>query len=457
MELEYKEAREYIILHGKDLLERDKSGKGYVCPCCGSGSGRHGTGMREDRERPGYFKCWAGAGTGDCPDHDNIITTIQKAHHLSPHEAFKECCERFSIEVVKERPLNAPVPSAVAEIEKLKAAHKKEAEQRKPSITPEEIAEEIRAARKNLHKTDYLTKRGLSMATQEAFGCGFLENWYNPDVREGIVSGKWNFKGTPRVIIPTSGTSYLARDIRDNVPEDKQDFVKQKVGTNHRFNWQIIKEAKEPVFVVEGEIDAMSVYEAGYKQVVGLGSTSNIEAFLNYVEQEAEHKESLSFICALDNDAAGERGTKKFASLCEEHGFAAVTYGSDICIDGAKDANESLVKDREAFIGKVQITAALGAKDLQSMRYKKRLKDIYAATFIDEPKDGREIFLKWLAKGMAQQDKNYVQYAVEQAQAAKWTPQQMRLAITRYVPQSVFNNNCLNLVQDVQYSRQVAM
>ena len=120
MELEYQEAREYIILHGRELLERDKSGKGYVCPCCGSGSGRHGTGMREDRDKPGHFKCWAG-GSDDCPNHDNIISIFQKAYHLSNKDAFKECCKRFSIELVHQRDKDQPIPQAVKDLEKIKA------------------------------------------------------------------------------------------------------------------------------------------------------------------------------------------------------------------------------------------------------------------------------------------------------------------------------------------------
>ena len=29
------------------FFERDGSGKGFVCPVCGSGSGKHGTGLRQ--------------------------------------------------------------------------------------------------------------------------------------------------------------------------------------------------------------------------------------------------------------------------------------------------------------------------------------------------------------------------------------------------------------------------
>ena len=40
-----EEARQYIIERGKDHLTPDKSGKGFICPICGSGSGRKGTGI----------------------------------------------------------------------------------------------------------------------------------------------------------------------------------------------------------------------------------------------------------------------------------------------------------------------------------------------------------------------------------------------------------------------------
>ena len=56
-----EEARQYIIERGKDYLTPDKSGKGFICPICGSGSGRKGTGITT---KDGvHFTCWAGCFT----------------------------------------------------------------------------------------------------------------------------------------------------------------------------------------------------------------------------------------------------------------------------------------------------------------------------------------------------------------------------------------------------------
>lgn len=56
-----EEARQYIIERGKDHLTPDKSGKGFICPICGSGSGRKGTGITT---KDGvHFTCWAGCFT----------------------------------------------------------------------------------------------------------------------------------------------------------------------------------------------------------------------------------------------------------------------------------------------------------------------------------------------------------------------------------------------------------
>lgn len=434
MELEYQEAREYIILHGRELLERDKNGKGYVCPCCGSGSGRHGTGMREDRDKPGYFKCWAG-GSDDCPNHDNIISIFQKAYHLSNKDAFKECCKRFSIELVHQRDKDQPIPQAVKDLEKIKAkAHAAQASA-PPVLSPAEIAAEIAEAQKHIGETDYLTKRGLSPETQKAFGCGYIGNWYNPSVREKIQAGEWHFRGTPRVIIPTSQTSYLARA---TVPDEELAYTnpKMKVGRGHQFNWQIVHDAKEPVVVVEGEIDAMSVYEAGYKTVAALGSTNFLHSFMEYAAKEG-NKDGLSFVCVMDNDKAGREAQKEFFDACDAHGFQ-VASGTSMLLENTKDANDSLLKDREAFSQRIQKTVQDAKNAIQANAYRQRFRAIYAAGSIETPKNGEETFLKWMSTGMANRREGYIPYALRQAKNAGWTGEQMELALMRYAPQTVY-------------------
>lgn len=70
--------------------------------------------------------------------------------------------------------------------------------------------------RQHLHETNYLTNRGLSIATQQYFGCGYINNFkYN---RNENLS-------TSAVIIPISNNSFMWRSTVDN--------LKRKRGTVH--------------------------------------------------------------------------------------------------------------------------------------------------------------------------------------------------------------------------------
>ena len=54
-----EQAKEYILEHATEYLKPDGSGKGYICPVCGSGGGRHGTGLQLGANKR-TFTCFAG-------------------------------------------------------------------------------------------------------------------------------------------------------------------------------------------------------------------------------------------------------------------------------------------------------------------------------------------------------------------------------------------------------------
>ena len=93
------------------------------------------------------------------------------------------------------------------------------------------------------------------------------------------------------LIIPTSKNSYVARNTDLQAPKDQR---YKKLGASRLFYlgsyqgktikdfYEAIQGNKPPVFVVEGELDALSVYEAG-GYAVALGSTSNKDIFLKEV------------------------------------------------------------------------------------------------------------------------------------------------------------------------------
>ena len=105
-----REAREvlerYIREHATEYFKHDKSGKGYVCPICGSGTGENGTGITENPKSKGHFTCWG----GDCFKNADIFEIIGKQFSLMDfNEIFHKACELFGVAVDYFSPTNRTV------------------------------------------------------------------------------------------------------------------------------------------------------------------------------------------------------------------------------------------------------------------------------------------------------------------------------------------------------------
>jgi replicative DNA helicase len=96
------------------------------------------------------------------------------------------------------------------------------------------------------------------------------------------------------------------------------------------------------VFIVEGEIDALSVVEAG-GQAVALGSTANKNKFISFIGQ---NKPECLLILSLDNDEAGKKTQAEIADALKR--LNTTFLESDIN-GGYKDPNEHLTNNFEAF------------------------------------------------------------------------------------------------------------
>ena len=322
-EMTREEAQNYIREHATEYFTRDKSGKGYICPICGSGSGKHGTGITENPKSKGHFTCWSGGDS--CFENADIFEIIGKVHGLTDfNEIFKRACDEFGITVDGSNPkgvsktytvpTKAPAPSSVG-------------------TSRENFKELYTEAWKHLEETDY--HRGISLDTLRAYRVGYLPEWRHPKAPDSISK-------TPRLIIPCTWEGYLARDTRSDIPESQREFIKQRVGHVGIWNAKTISESQQPVFVVEGEFDALSVIDVG-GAAVALCSTSNAKRFL---EVTAQRKPKFGFILSLDNDDAGRKAKAIISEGLTE---------SDIpfCVHDLptqyKDANEFFMASRTAF------------------------------------------------------------------------------------------------------------
>lgn len=202
----------------------------------------------------------------------------------------------------------------------------------------------FKVAQNNVSDTDfknYISKRGISEAIAKEYGLGYIKDWKSP---RALKENK-NPPATPRVIIPTSETSYTACDTRSDVPEHQQKYRKMKEGKVNIFNLNAIKE-KKPCFVVEGEFDALSFLELGFN-AIAIGSTSNTAIFLAAIKIMPI---SCHLILALDNDDSAIGATSKLEKELTQLG---ITFFTSHLYDNYKDANEFLVKERDRFKRKI--------------------------------------------------------------------------------------------------------
>lgn len=187
-------------------------------------------------------------------------------------------------------------------------------------------------AHKDIDKTPY--HRGLTRETLDRFNIGFVEKWRHPKASKNVPE-------TPRLIIPISPYSYLARDTRETIPDKEKSYKKSKVKSQDIVTWIFNREAlaskDKPVFVVEGEIDAMSIEQCGFP-AVATGSIANTKLLL---EEVKANRPAQPLILALDNEdnPATRNAENELAAALEKIGVSS--YRKNI-YGNHKDANEFL-------------------------------------------------------------------------------------------------------------------
>lgn len=285
----------------ESITQKSKGGL-FICPLCGSGTGRNKTGAFSILgERWTCFSCNEG---GD------LFDLIGKHEGLDFKESERRAAELFG-----------GVP-----------AEKKIKKQETEEEPPEDFTVFYEEAHKDLEKTDYY--RGISIETLNYFNVGFDENWKHPK--------KPNMKPTKRLIIPIDAGNYTARL---TVPGDYK-YIKVRTGRPALFNLKAI-EGEEPIIICEGELDAMSIFDCG-GQAIGIGGTSGINRL---IEEIKEKRPQQALIIALDNDDPGREATEKLKKRLDS---SQVPYSIETDLYGEyKDANDSLINDRENFTKRI--------------------------------------------------------------------------------------------------------
>lgn len=163
---------------------------------------------------------------------------------------------------------------------------------------------------------DWLAGRGLSNATIEAFKVREVQRggaaWaLFPYLRDGVyVNGKYRN------------------------PEDKKGMQQEKDAEPCLFGWHLIDPKARTVAITEGEIDAMTLHQAGIPALSVNAGAGNHQ----WIENDWDRLERFSeILVCFDNDEAGDKGAPEVIKR----------LGAERCKRmrvGAKDANEWLVQ-----------------------------------------------------------------------------------------------------------------
>lgn len=303
-----EQLKPYLMEYVNEVTTKSKGHNQYICPICHSGDGSNRTGAFTMYPESNTYYCFSCRNSGD------IFSLYAYLNNLNVVSNFKNIIKQLANKYNLGYNPTDNVPNT--------------------TTIPKDYTKFFYIAQQHLHETTYLTNRGLSIATQQYFRCGYIANFkYN---RNENLS-------TSAIIIPTSNNSFMWRSTTEN--------LKRKRGTTHILNSNALKQPY--CVVVEGEIDCMSIFECGIN-CIGLGSTSNINKIFNYDTSQ------VTLILALDNDNAGLKATRELEKLCEKHKTAYITAPITIW-NGCKDANELLVTNKTILIENLntQISKAL--------------------------------------------------------------------------------------------------
>ena len=298
----------------------------YICPFCGSGRGRHKTGALKYYADTKFWQCHA------CGAHGDVIELYQKIKGCDFKTALRDLAEQLGV--------NANVGSTGYRVnQNSQALTPTQSVSRAPAHDLSEYFAECHARLHDPAAVSFLLERGISVEIAELYGLGFVPN----------ADPAGSHRYCARIVIPTNRFHYVARST-DPDTQSTYRTMNNKGAAPDIFNRQALyAPGNEPVFVMEGAFDALSIIEAD-GSAIALNSASNGRLLLAALQ---ERPTNHPFLLCLDND---ETGRAACANLSKQLHNIAVLFRdvcAEICSD-SKDPNEALLADKVKFFGVVR-------------------------------------------------------------------------------------------------------
>ena len=290
-----------------------------------------------------------------CGAKYGIFDLIGEDYHLPDFPSqFQKAAEIYGIEIEKDTPRrNAPerkksemqgtTQDKKAQVQSSNAGTTHTQKIHTSSSSEDNKTGYYKACRERISQTEYPALRGLSAGILDRHYIG-----YDPAFKTRSAAGE--YAQWQALIIPTGKGSYAARNTD---PKAGKGDRYRKRGAAQIFGYKALYSSSSPIFITEGEIDAMSIEEAG-GAAVGLGSYDNVDIFLRLLDDK---KPSQMLVIALDEEEdpdKQERVTKAEEKLSEGLRKRGISYTIYHPYGAYKDANEALCSDREAFTAAIK-------------------------------------------------------------------------------------------------------
>ena len=325
---------------------------GHICPYpdCQNGSGHDGTGISPIKQQDGeenfgvLYHCFK------CGRTFNNLQILKSHYEIDNFaELIEKICSDFDIRL-EYVDFDAPKGKR----KKIKRHDEKPLDENTLNFIREDLDTSTEPLEKMLEYQKFW--RGLPLDTLLKFNCRLIWQWTAPSSRNSLRYSPY-LEPTDRMIIPCSDDAYLARMLvsyKTANSEKAREFFKDKeklhAGHKKLFNPDALN-STEPIFVVEGYIDAMSIDYAGYP-CVALGAAARSDLL---VDKVTYMKNKPRIIILLDSDTTGrEHAPKLLEELIGDCCPAVVRYldennskldCNDILVEKGVDALRSRLAD----------------------------------------------------------------------------------------------------------------
>ena len=334
-------------------LPTARDGKSYICPDCGNGSGKSGDGIRprtsNGKVRWKCFRCGRNFSNVDliaASEGIDTTDTAEMARRIS--ELYPEIRnDTFSFSRKEKSARRAMTKGGVVEM----------AEKKSASEEPKNYAEKFYPfCKKNYSLKEFVAAqggkwRGLTLETLESVGA--------------LYNGAYPFDETKgaAVIFPYDDYHYFVRAVEGT--------AKRKSKGNGAAGLYIprpLKESALVTFIVEGEIDALSIMQAckgiGSFNVVAAGSSDNWRKVVPELDKQfANASDKPKCIVLFDNDESGFGHGRELVQALRSAGYPAEFFSFEDRIKGKHEYRSSGGEIKTVTVPKVDANDILRRDD----------------------------------------------------------------------------------------------